>query len=61
MYGEEIAERQYSMCSEKNKFTQRESEYNKDTETQKGESSKRRKKKSLVEDNNPVCRRGWDN
>ena len=54
MYGEETAERQYSKYSEETKFTQRESEYDKDTETWKGESSQRRKKKSLIEDNNPM-------
>ena len=58
MYGEETAERQYSKCS--NKITQRESEYNEDTENQKGESSKRRKKKSLVEDNNPMFVKGGE-
>ena len=59
MYGEETAERQYSKYSEKKTS---ESEYDKDTETLKWESSKRRKKKSLVEDNNPMyCRRGSDN
>ena len=56
MYGEETAERQYS---EEKKITQRESDYDKDTETRwKWESSKRRKKKSLVEDNNPMYLEG---
>ena len=60
MYGEETAERQYSKCSKKKKITQRESEYNEDTENHKGESSKRRKKKSLVEDNNPMFVKGGE-
>ena len=46
MYGEETAERQYP----KKKITQRESDYDKETETRKWESSMKRKKKSLVED-----------
>ena len=57
MYGEETAERQYSEYSEQN-FTQRESEYNKDTETRKWEPSKSRKKKSLVKENNPMYLKG---
>ena len=50
MYGEETAERQYP----KKKITQRESDYNKETETRKWESSMKRKKKSLVEDCGPT-------
>ena len=50
MYGEETAERQYP----KKKITQRESDYDKETETWKWESSMKRKKKSLVEDSGPT-------
>ena len=48
MYGEETAERQYP--KKKKKITQRESDYDKETETRNWESSMKRKKKSLVED-----------
>ena len=41
----------------KKTITQRESDYDKKTETRKWESSKR-KKKSLVEDNNPIYLEG---
>ena len=49
MYGEETAERQYP---EKN--TQRESDYDKETETRKWESSMKRKNKFLMEDSGPT-------
>ena len=50
MYGEETAERQHP----RKKMTQRESNYDKETETRKWESSMKRKKKSLVEDSGPT-------
>ena len=49
MYGEETAERQYPK-----KKPQRESDYVKETETRKWESSMKRKKKYLVEDSGPT-------
>ena len=57
MYGEETAERQYSEYSE-NIFTQRESEYDIDTDTRKWEPSMSRKNKSLVKKNSPMYLEG---
>ena len=57
MHGEETAERQYSEYSRK-KLTQREPEYDQDTETQQWELSKSRKKKSLVKESNPMYFKG---
>ena len=51
MYGEETAEKQYP---KKTKITQRESDYDKETETRKWESAMKRKKKSLVKDIAPT-------
>ena len=57
MYGEQTAKRQYSEYSEFC-FTQRESEYDIETDTRKWEPSMSRKKKSLVKENNPMYLEG---